>query len=245
MEETQRKNKVIWKDTYRIVDHYPQEKSLKLDNVEFSESEDIDKKIIKVFNEDTITTLLQVLKANFKPLVLIDANEMYSLESAKHGVISTECDFYRFTNISAVVQESSYPLRDLEMIYCPKITIFKNIQNKMLPKHLQFSLVLSPPIKRPALISIKTENGMEDVYDHKSEEEKMQNKIENIFKLALNKGFNCLILTDFGCQTGSNPIKKVVEMFNQAIKKYPIKYVFFSIKIEKNFKYFHNHITRS
>lgn len=261
MEDKQKQNKVIWKDTYRIAEKYPYANAEKISRIDDADldlsTHEPDVKIIKVFNSDLITTVNAVVNAKFKPLVLIGANDNYPLESVKHGLISPECDLYRCSNICMATSDTMYPIRDLEMLYCPKVTIFKNSNNKLLPKSYQISLALASPVRRPALISIKTDRGMEDDYSNSLEAKKMKDKIENIFKLAVLKGFKCLILTDFGCQLEGNPIKKVIGFFNEAVKKYPIKYVFFSIKNtdpdsenktkkkDKNFEQFHLQIKRN
>jgi hypothetical protein len=267
LEEKYKYNKVVWKDTYRIAEQFPHknaEKINKFNDIEFEkkidEREKPDKKIIKVFNEDLIVLVDSVVKAGFRPLILVNANDNYPLKSVKNGLISTECDLYRCSNISMVTTDTMYPIRDLDMLYCPKVTIFKTLDNKLLKKPYQIALVLSAPVRRPTLISIKTDQKMEDSYSNISEENKMRSKIENIFKLAVDKGYKCLILTDFGCQNESNPIKKIIEFFNECIKKYPIKYVFFYVKSsedmfenktksskkvkDKNFEIFHACIKR-
>jgi hypothetical protein len=256
LEEKQRYNKVIWRDTYKIADKYPCANAEKISQIDAVETMQQIIKTIKVFNEDLVDTIKAVVQANFKPLVLVNANDNYPMESVKHGSISPECDLYRCSNISVSTNDTLYPIRDLDMLYCPKITIFKTLENKMLAKPYQVSLLLMAPVRRPNLISIKTTNGMEDSYSNISEENKMKTKIENIFKIAVLKEYNCLILTDFGCQTEANPIKKVIEFFNEAIKKYPVKYVFFSIKSnedifdgkktkDKLFEQFHDEIKRN
>ena len=46
---------------------------------------------------------------------------------------------------------------------------------------------------------------------------------------------NCVVLSEFGCDlVHNNPPRQVITIFNEAIKKYPIKYVFFAIKPKKN-----------
>lgn len=249
LEKKYKYNKVVWKDTYRISDKYPHLMAIKINKINENEFNQIKtklniKKIIKIFNEDLITTIETVVNAKFKPLVLINANDNYPLENVKYGLISPEYDLYRYSNINTVIMDTLYPVRDLEMIYCSKITIFKNLNNKLLKKPYQIALILVPSIKRPNLMSIKNDKGTEDVYSNPTDENNMKNKIENIFKLAIINGYNCLILTDFGCQIENNPINKIIEFFNTAIKKYPIKYVFFSVNNE-NFEYFHTYIKRN
>lgn len=262
IEDKQKQNKVIWKDTYRIADKYPHTNAKKINQISevplhaISCDESDVQKVIKVFNEDLITTIEAVVQANFKPLVLINANDNYPIESVRHGLESSECDLYRCSNISSVINDTLYPLRELEMIYCPKLTMFKTRENKILSSPYQFSLVLSTPVRRPTLISIRSGDTMEDTYCNPSEEEKMRNKIENIFKLAVTEGFNCLLLMDFGCQAESNPINKIIEFFNEFIEKYSVKYVFFYVKMETdpfnhskkvkepNFEKFHENIKR-
>jgi uncharacterized protein (TIGR02452 family) len=237
LEDIQKQNKIIWKDTYRIAENYPYKNAEKITDLEEIPQNLLTEKlpkVVKVFNENLMTVIDVAIKAKFRPLILISANDNYPLESVKHGLSSPECDLYRASNISATVNENLYPLRDLEMIYCSKITIFRNSQNRLLTKPYQVSLLLSPPVRRPSLITIRTEKGMEDTYSNSLEEEKMKNKIENIFKFAMLKGFNCVILSDFGCQNENNPIRKIIKFFNESIQKYNIKYVFFSVKTEND-----------
>ena len=233
-------NKLIWKDTYKISDKYTYKKIDKIDGNALLEK-DISsliqniKPIIKVFNDDIITTSLAVLEYGFNPLILLPANDNYPIKSVKQGVYSTECDFYRCTNLCKVIDEYNYPIHNLDMIYCPEITLFRNNTDyKILEQTYKISLILSTPIKKPSLIYAIQSETMEEQYNNVSDEYSMKNKIDNIFKFALLNNYDCLILTDFGCQQDQNPIKKIIQFFNDSIKKYPIKYVFFAVKPEKD-----------
>ena len=246
LKDIYRKNKVMWKDTNRIIDKYEVELAEKIiikDKLDIDIH--IDNKVVKVFNEYLFDTIQAVVDAKFIPLVLINASNC-PLDNVKNGLPNIENDLYRCSNISKSINESLYPIKDLEMIYCPNITIFKNKDNKILKNKYQISVVLSVPIDRPILIYIKDQSMVEN-YNNPLDELNMKTKITNIFELAVLKKYDCLILPDFGCQN-SNPTNKIIDFFNDAIDKYPIKYVFFSIKkTHKNdtiFESFHTLIQR-
>lgn len=247
LEKIYKNNKTIWKETYKIMDNYPFKPAIKILETDLKKIEETNENIestnttnriksIKVFNEDLITTINAVNQANFNPLVLINANDNYPIKSVKKGQIGYEYDLYRCSNIACSINDTLYPLNNCDFIYCPEITVFKGLDNKILNNPYQISVILIPAIKRPLLISMKTENGMEDMYSNETELNKMQTKINSIFLIAKKYNHNCLLLTDLGCQLECNPINKVAELFNNCINTINTvnenrkMYIFFYVK---------------
>lgn len=207
------------------------------------------KKVIKVFNEsflNTITSLnnaMTIKNQSLKVLSIIEADNHYPITYVKSGVPGTEFDLYRISNISAMIDESLYPLEQDEFIFCPDVTIFVSIENnvyKTLKRPYKTSFILIRSISRPSIININSQS----LYNNKVDRMMMINKINNILTTAVNNKYNCLLLNDFGCGKQGNPINEVIKYINKAIKNdKDILYFFFYINNEC-FEIFHNDIIR-
>lgn len=236
-------NKVVWKDTYRAMEKYPYKETIKITEVEKVISENNDNSIVKIFNAEYIEGVITALKAGFNPLILNSCNDNYPIENLKNGNISNECDLLRCSNLMTTINELLYPVKELEVLYTPLITFFKSPDNKKISAK-PASVISIPPVKRPNLIYVKNDNITVENYENKTEEKRMISKIHNIFKTAVKYEHDCVILPDFGCKIEMNPVNKVIEIFNECIAQYKIKYVFFVIKDTAIFEVFHRSITR-
>jgi uncharacterized protein (TIGR02452 family) len=170
-------------------------------------------------------------------------------------VIREEESIFRRSNCYAAVNEKHetlYPL-DSGYIYIPKATVFKTETYDRIDKPFGVAFILCPAIRQPALIYVREGGKSVVAYKNDGDSELMREKIFGIFKIAYEKGYSCLLLSALGCGSCLNPIHLVVSYFNEAITKYPIKYVIFAIqgisdplspKKDKNYEYFNSHIVR-
>jgi hypothetical protein len=266
-------NKLIWSDTFRVLEKYLYKKCVKLQSVDMTEENKKDGsgnevngnevngnekkqsgvKSVLVLNENIYAVISKVCARGLKPLVVNSCNDNYPIENVKNGLISPECELLRNSNFSTTIDELLYPLNGTDMLYSPSVTIFK-VKKKRLAQPANIALLSMAPVKRPGIISIKNGEHIEETYSNESEKEKMRVKIENMFKLAVSRGHRAIIVTDFGCPE-FNPLEKITQFFNEAMEKYPVKYVFFSIQDQENpfsrksasksFEVFHNNISRN
>lgn len=248
------KNKVIWKDTKKILYECKVKKAeilpLVSENNEDKNNEDKnnenedEKPLVKVFNENifTVSNYIQTKISSLKILMNITVNSTFNVnDSLKSGIISDEYDLYRFSSLYQVIKETMYPIND-NFIYCPDLIMIKNYENKNLNEY-NFSALLSIPVRNPVLLSVKND-ATEIFYNNKKDEEKMLAKINNIFQIAEKQQYDCLLLTDYGCRNECNPTERVIEFFNKCLNIYKIKYVFFCITDKNNFNLFNKLINR-
>ena len=183
--------------------------------------------VVKVFCASLTELLgeLSVPKIPLKMLVMVSANNNFPEASLSSGVISHECDLFRMSNLYAAINETQYPINYKEFIFCEEITVFKGVARPMI-----MSVILVSPLKCPSLITMKTDAAVSEEYNNPTDEKMTFTKIDNAFRLAKDGDYDCLVLPDFGVRNERHPAKKVVEMFNQCILKYKIRYVLFYLK---------------
>lgn len=248
-------NKLVWKDTLKISDHFKHKTSSKI--TEIKEEALADKaqelKVVKVFNEDILKVAEEAYKAGFRPMVVSAANENDPMEGVKRGNPGTEGDMIRRSNMGLSLDKEYYPLRNTDCIYMPTVTIFKDTQFKKMANPFTLPFLAIPPVRRPSLITLRNDGKMEDDYENSREAETMRKRIETMFQVAQLHGHHSIIVNEFGCRD-SNPQKRIVQYYNEAMKKYPVKYVFIAIARpsegkKKNlpdplYEYFHKNIER-
>lgn len=265
IEDHMRVNRSIWKDTYGKSEYYNHDPSEKINTdtpdtheaiAKYIENNQSTPVMVKVFNEDIYSVLDTVAAAGFRnpdPLLINAANNNYPIEGVKKGADTPEADLYRRSNICLAIDETQYPLMDEQLLYSPTVVIFKNSQYKKLEKPVQVSVASIPPLRRPGLMGMQNPEGKGyiDVFQNSSDEKRAQQKIDMMFKLAILHGHDMIIVTNFGGGVYENPMTVIIDMFNRAIAKYRIPFVFFAIKThekrerDQQFLLFHKKIKRS
>lgn len=261
-------NRATWKDTYRKGDSYKTDMSIKIIYMEDDDADIAEKiravrsaaesrrPIVKVFHEDIYALLNALHKENFRnpdPLLVNPGNNNNPIPGVKKGAEGEEMDLFRRSNYFLAVEESMYPIHEGEVIYSPTVVIFKNEHGKRIENPVSVGIVSVPPVVRPSLISVSNPSGsgyMES-FENASDKERTQKRIYSMFKIAIDRGHDTIIVTNYGGGTYQNPLIEITAMFNEAIARYPIPYVFFAIKTQekrekdKDFLAFHTHIKRN
>lgn len=255
-------NKNIWRDSHKIMEKYPWTDVIKItdkeltddqmfndDRMPLDETDNIvQPKILKIFNDDLMTVTNAICELGLRPLVVCESNENYPLEFAKNGGVGEESDLLRFSNLAMCITDTNYPIRELDMLYTPQVCVFKTWNNKRLTKIHKIGVLMVTPIRRPILMSIKTNDGMRESYSNKTDGERMRKRILNAFKICVKYQYKSVVITCLGGKT-ENPVNEIVKFFNEALQLYPVKYVFLSVKTtdesrDKVYEYFHRHIKR-
>jgi hypothetical protein len=248
-------NKQVWKDTYKVADHFKHQPGCKITEIKEDDLEKAEKQELKkvlVLDKDVLCVAEEAYKAGFRPLVISAANENDPMEGVKRGHPSVEGDIIRRSNMGLGLDKEYYPLRNTDAIYLPTVTVFKDVNFKRMTKHFTLPFLVISPIKRPSLITLRNEGTMEDDYENSREAETMRKRIELMFQMAVLKGHHSIVVSDFGVRD-NNPQKRIVQYFNEAMKKYPVKYVFFAVaspepskknKSDPVYEYFHKHVQR-
>lgn len=232
METMINQNKKIWAETLRYSDNYGKPKGAKIikevPELKFVNNK---KRVIKVFNESLLTVAEKTVDLGLAPLVINAGSDNDPIKPLEVGAIGTEWDLFRRSNLAASLNDVDlYPLRNESVLYIPEVTVFRSEDFKILKKPFKIAILTIPPLRRPGLVSERLGDSIVDSYQNPTEESRMSSAIEKIFQIALLKGHRCIIVDDFGCQKNcENPIDKVITMFNDAIAKYPVQYVFFAV----------------
>jgi hypothetical protein len=265
MEDELRVNRAMWKDTFRKGETYNTDMSVKVPHMEddnkliaekLTKLRDVGKpSTVKVFHED-IYALLNILREekfrNPDPLFVNAGNNNDPLPGIKKGSSGDEADLFRRSNYYMAVEEAMYPILEDEVLYSPTVVIFKDEKGKRLEKPVSIGVVNVPPLNRPSLISMpaKTGSGYEEAFESANDEERARKKIFAMFRTAIAYDHDTLIITNYGGGKLQNPLVKITGIFNEAISKYPVPYVFFAIKTndkrakDSDFLMFHSRIRR-
>ena len=233
METMVHQNRIVWEETMRYADQHgrvPAAEQIKtIPPMELGQkSRNTRDRVIKVFNNSILDVAAAATRLGLKPLVVNAGSDNDPLKPLSVGAIGTEWDLFRRSNLHASLNHVDlYPLRDGAVLYAPQVTVFRTENFKLMRNPYQVSIVTIPPVRRPGLVSNRVGDTTVDRYQNSTEESRMRTAIEKIFQVALLKGHRCIVVDDFGCNKNcENPIDTVLDMFNDAIKKYPVKYVF-------------------
>jgi hypothetical protein len=227
----------VWKHTNRIADKYKFKpaKKLQYKAIKSATQDNINAdtaRIIRVYHENMVNTLVAIADVGLSPLIIINANNNWPVENLRHGVISAECDIFRASNIKETLNDTMYPIKADELIHCEQIAVFKTSDGKVI-KEIMAAAALISPVKCPTLITI---NGSEQ-YQSEADRASMINKIDAMFNLAEANNFDTIMLPAFGCVIEKNPPTEVAELFNSRIEASSVNNVFFYAKSESLFEH--------
>lgn len=233
METLVHQNRVVWDETMRYSDRFgKQAPSIVIREIpEMPRKLDNPDRVVKVFNATMLDVAEKLSEKNLNPLVVNAGSDNDPLRVLADGAIGTEWDLFRRSNLHAgITGADCYPLRNGAILYSPEVTVFRTDNFKLMRNPFKISVVTVPPVRRPGLVSSRFGDTTVDSYQNDTEADRMKTCIDKIFQVALAKGHRCIVIDDFGCQKNcENPIDKVIEMFNDAIKRYPVKYVMFAV----------------
>lgn len=261
IDDQMRVNRSIWKDTTQKSELYNTDKSIKYKNYIADDDPELLKNIqqcnpfVKVFHEDIYDTLSALHEQGFRvpnPLLINPGNNNFPVEGVKKGSFGTEADLFRKSNYHLAIEENQFPILEDQCLYSPTVVIFKNATFKRMDSPVSVSILNIPPLHSPRLVSTQNPNGKGyiEVFDSINDEDRARKKIYMMFKIAVLHKHDTMIITNYGSGTNGNPIEKTIEIFNDAIRKYPIPYVFFAIKTheqrekDKEFHIYHKHVKR-
>ncbi len=212
-------------------------------NSEFKNLE-IEKKyqtLISVLNEDVLS-VAQILSESgeLDPLVLNLASFTQFLGGVANGAMAQEEELGRRTNYFKTDSEKFYPFKKMETIYTPNVTVIKNPNYELISKPFTVAMIAAAAIKYPELMP----DGKFNDWDYQV----MCNTIDNIFKVAILKKHDVLVLGALGCGVFKCPAENVVKIFNIYLEKYNgcFKIIIFTVlsKSDNNFSIFDNNIKR-
>jgi uncharacterized protein (TIGR02452 family) len=171
---------------------------------------------VTVVNSDTITTAMDMLDQDLDPLVLNMASDLQPGGGVAKGSTAQEEHLFRCTNYALCTNKSLYPIEDDEVIVTDGVSIIKDQDYQRLPDYVELDFIAVAAVRRPPL---EYEDG-EPSYMEPEDQQKMQDKIDAIFRYAIYQEKDSLLLGALGCGAFRNPPKVVREMFQSAIDRY-------------------------
>jgi uncharacterized protein (TIGR02452 family) len=250
-----KRNKRVWEETLHDSIQYKPGKAELIEKTEEkleSREKVKQKQTILVLNEPILSVAKIASEKHLNPLVVNCGNTNDPIKIVESGAIGQESDLLRRSNLGlSISPDDHYPLRN-KSLYCPDITIHKNASYVM-TKSFKINVLTLAAVSFPALINISADGKTLEDYKSPSDRQAMQLCIDHIFKVAVAKGHKCVVVGDFGVAMG-NPARIVIDMFNSAFERYPVRYCFFAITdtslfqkkaSNTNFLLFSKHIKRT
>jgi uncharacterized protein (TIGR02452 family) len=179
---------------------------------------------IEIENIDTITAALREVAAGYRPLILNMANATKPGGGFLSGAKAQEEDLFRCTNLYNTLQEELYPMRRDEVIYSPKVHIFRDGNYENLAQPVEISVVSVAAHRNPMILM----DGTLPSYIYRN----TADKVQMIYQLGLMQRYDCLILGALGCGAFNNPPYEIAEIFCDITGVYAQKFkkIIFPIK---------------
>lgn len=192
--------------------------------------------IIKVIDNDTIDTAIQIIRKKYNPLVLNLADDCIPGGCVETGSGAQEESLFRRSNyfLSLKYDRKYYPIKHDEAIYSPDITVFKSNEKtgwKMFDNPIKMDFIACPGLKYPRTISNTSNDGviMKRLEEHNIEI--LKNKIRLIFQIGYKTNHDVLVLGALGCGAWRSPPEHVAEIFQEICNEFDgmFKFVIFAV----------------
>lgn len=167
---------------------------------------------LEVVNEDAFQTVRNFGFTNDDNVLVLNlASEYKPGGGAKNGRIAQEESLFYQSNYHLTLTEDFYPIESNELIYSPQVTIFRNKEYEIERNKITVSCVALPALRKPKLVN----------YEYtEMQYNSMFNKINALFRLAIQNEHRILILGALGCGVFLNPSHQVAEIFKVCIDRY-------------------------
>jgi uncharacterized protein (TIGR02452 family) len=171
---------------------------------------------IRVIDDDTINIALKLKEFGYNPLLLNMSDDRQSGGFVERGSGAQEENLFRRSNYFLTLKQDFYPLKDVDCVYSPEITVFrkdeKNFYNLM-EESKTISMIAMPAINMPAL-----NNKLEFRYE--KDYNLIKEKARQIFQVGLKHNHDALVLSAHGCGAWGCPPKQVAEIYSDVIKEF-------------------------
>jgi uncharacterized protein (TIGR02452 family) len=146
-------------------------------------------------------------------LVLCFADDNLPGGFVTSGAGAQEEEIWRRTNMCKVLNKYNnyYPLQSNQLLLVSQVSVFKDSSGIFIDPFV-IDLINAVAVKSPQI--------RDDEYANSSEYSSMDNKIRNIFILAIGNKNDSLVLGAFGCGSFSNPPRPVARIFKKYIDIY-------------------------
>lgn len=199
--------------------------------------------IVSVISEDTFTAALNLISEKLNPLVLNMANAQNPGGGVYKGSIAQEEDLFRRSNYFQVVSLTEfYPIGELEVIYSPAVSVYKNQDFQHITNLTNLSCIACAAERNPK--TIPNPEDPDNPYNRLYEDEHViditKKRITTIFQVAIKKKHDSLVLSGLGCGAFNNPQMRIIDFFNENIQKYRqfFKKIVFAVLSKKDPNYY-------
>ncbi|KAG0258293.1 hypothetical protein DFQ27_004729 [Actinomortierella ambigua] len=183
-----------------------------------------DDPIIRVVNEDCLDEALRLKKRGRKPIVLDMANRVYPGGDYRQDGATQEAGLFRRTNLYQCLdmeprRGTFYPIPSQGGVYCPNMIVIRKSEkdnNEFLERPEWMSILAMPPLRNPPLV--KNENDEMVLADRAAI--LVRKKIQAMFRIALENGYDSIVLSAFGCGRLHNPPEEMAQIFKEVIKTF-------------------------
>lgn len=249
-------NKKIYIDTLEYVDELLLTKLLPTIKLTINKEEKFfnykkkfDNTNVQVINQDVIKTIIDLQTINNKQksksksniLVLNLASRTHFGGGVKHGAIAQEEELFRKTTYGKHSGAELYPLKLNEFTFTPGVYVIKDEKYNRLEENKIFpvDMLAISALSNPKLVDGKL---------NKTNYNLTFDKIETIFKFAIQNGNKNLVLGALGCGAFNNPPLDIIQIYNICLSKYDgyFENIIFSVKstFDNNFELFDKNIIR-
>ena len=178
---------------------------------EVVQEENVQECIIEVEDMDTFDCAIDLCEAGYHPLVLNMASDYKPGGGVRSGKTAQEECLFRRSNAHLTHPESWYPLEWNNVIFSPCVTIIKDSEYNLMKAEYDVGMIAVAGIRKPRL-----EHGL-----YSEDDRHLVNlKIESIFKIAINHGYDSLVLGALGCGVFQNPPEEVASIFKVMLNTY-------------------------
>jgi len=168
---------------------------------------------IEVKNIDTFDLASEYASEGLNVMVLNMASDYKPGGGVVSGKTAQEECLFRRSNAFMTHPRKWYPLEVYQVVYSPEVQVIKDSKYELLTEKDQFKvgMIAIPALRKPHLVYGEY---------YSSDRMIMQNKIESIFKIAIEQGHDSLVLGALGCGIFRNPPTEVANIFKTMIREY-------------------------
>jgi uncharacterized protein (TIGR02452 family) len=199
---------------------------LSMDSIKYDRKFDSPPKIFVIEGDCLETAILFKKKYKNRPLVLNMASDKQPGGGYRGGSGAQEENLHRRTNLFMCIEDPQkinsertwkWPLPDLCGIYSPKVVCFRSSESegyefKSTPQEIDIISVCA--VRRP---ETKEKFGIFTM--SKKDTDRTLEKMRIMFRIGIQNGHMCLILSAFGCGAFRNPPEIIANLFSQVLKE--------------------------
>lgn len=191
--------------------------------------------VIRLANSHPVDEIVNLSRQKIKSIYICSGSRLVSGGNADQGIETTESMPYLTSTYSIGLEKAlhAYPLMPGQILLCPNILVFKDINYNMLPvqKWQKIAIMNAPSKWRP---KVKDNNGVIDseinpfdpylTFANKDDITVMKNIITGMLETALFFGYDTVVLDDRGMADNLLPAYVVAKIMKEEISKFASRF---------------------